>query len=97
LEGNRDSTGIITMLGSRTNTVITKGSSVLTFAYALTAGNTITIDLNKRTVIRNGTENLRDKVTVTGGWPVLNPGNNVFTIGGTGSGVITVAARSAWR
>lgn len=97
LSGNRETTGIITINGSRTNPVITKGSSSLTFAYTLAGGNTIVIDLDKRTVILNGTTNLRDKLTVTGGWPVLSPGNNVFTLGGTGAGAISISARSAWR
>jgi hypothetical protein len=97
LVGNRDTTGTITIAGSRTNPVITMGTSVLTFNYTLAGGNTIVIDLAKRTVILNGTTNLRSALTISGGWPVLKNGNNVFTIGGTGAGAITAAARSAWR
>lgn len=97
LSGNRDTVGTITIAGARTNPTITIGSTTFTFNYTLTLGNTIVIDLAKRTVILNGTTNLRGSVTITGGWPLLQPGNNVFTVGGTGTGTITAAARSAWR
>lgn len=97
LNGNRDSVGTITINGARTNPSITLGATTFTFDYTLTDGNSIVIDLRDRTVILNGTTNLRGKMTVTGPWPKLVPGNNVFTVGGTGAGTITVSARSAWE
>lgn len=97
LLGNRDSVGTITIAGARTNPVITLGTSVITFALVIASGETVVIDLNARTIIKDGTINVRGNVAITGGWPQLVNGANVFTVGGTGSGTITVAARSAWR
>jgi phage-related protein len=96
LNGNRDTVGTITINGPRTNPTITIGDTTFTFALTLVSGESVVIDLNRRTVLK-GSTNVRNSMTLTGNWPKLQPGANVFTVGGTGAGTITVSARSAWR
>jgi len=97
LGGNRETTGTITINGSRTDPTITIGGKTIAYSGTIVGGSSVVIDLDNHTVILDGTQNVRGNVTITGGWPVLQPGDNVFTVGGSGTGTIQVAARSAWR
>lgn len=97
LSGNRDSNATLTISGAKTNPTITQGSNVFTFNATTIAGDTIVIDLESRTVVKNGTINLRPSMTITGGWYLLEPGTTNFTLGGSGTGTLTVDSRSAWR
>lgn len=92
LAGNRGTTGTITITGPSTNPSITIGGKTLAFNYTLASGHSIVIDLDARTVILDGTTNLRGSMTVTGGWPKLQAGANVFT-----GSAASVSARAAWR
>jgi len=99
LGGNRDTVGTITLAGPLTNPTVTLNGTTFTFAAtSLTAGHSIVIDLDYKTVIQDGTTNVRSAMTMNAAWPVLNAGANTysFTTGG-GAGTVTVAARSAWQ
>lgn len=97
LSGNRDTVGTITIVGPSTPTISINGST-FTFTSAIPSGTTATIDLGQKTILgaTNATPpvvaNFRPGVTITGGWPLLQPGVNAFT----GSSA-TVSARAAWR
>ena len=99
LGGNRDSTGIITINGPRTDPWIVLGDTVLALNYTIPDGSTVTIDLYNKLIFLNGSTNIRRYLSVgEAGWPVLGPGSNTFTVpSGSGSGTISVSARSAWR
>lgn len=100
--GNRPTPPVIRINGSRTNPTLTLNGKTLILATTIPGGSYIDIDVANRRVLLNGTSNYRLMLAFTTpltGWNefMLNPGNNTFTVGGTGSGTITLTARSAWR
>lgn len=96
--GNRNTPAVITIAGPATNPAVTYNGTKFAFALTLTAGQSIAIDLLKRTAIQDNGTNRRTDMTITGGlWYFLQPGVNEFVLEGTGSGNVTVTARSAWR
>lgn len=99
LGGNRPSPAKLTIAGAITNPTISYGSTTMTFNIALTASDSLVIDLKYKTVVLNGTLNRRGTMTLTGKWFQLQPSANVVTFGGGASTTATliVAARSAWR
>lgn len=101
LGGNRKTPPVIRINGARTNPSLTLGGKTMTITYTLPGANYIDIDVVNRTAMLNGTINIRSVLSFSAGavWNdfMLSPGNNVFTVGGTGAGTITLTARSAWR
>jgi hypothetical protein len=65
---------------------------------AMTAGQTIVIDVNTRSIILNGTTSLRATSTVAPSWSNIHPGTNSF-ICNMSPGVVdvTVQYKPAWR
>lgn len=102
LVGNRNTPATLVLAGPLTAPItITYGSYTLTYNTTLTAGQSITIDLLARTVIDNTGANKRSSLTIspTAKWPLLDgSGANLIALGSSsGTGNLTVNARSAWR
>lgn len=101
--GNRTTPAILTLRGPVTSPTVTHSVSGTVFSFSgftLPAGNTLTINLNTRQVLQNGTTNRRHVMTLTGDWYELSPGTNTFTRTGSGTTAATefqVTARSAWQ
>lgn len=98
LSGNRPSPGLLLLNGPLTNPAVTHTPTGTTFSFpsfSVSSGQSIAIDLNKRTVLQ-GSINRRSSLVLSGNWPELVPGSNPFNRSGSGSGTFTVQARSAW-
>lgn len=69
----------------------------LGFEITLAAGDTLTADFDRRTVLLNGTASRSNTLTATAAWWQLDPGGNdvVFTAGG-GTGTAVVRYSPAW-
>lgn len=104
--GNRDTPGMIHLW--RTAGAANVGGIDLenrygrfTFDYAgsLAAFDLLTIDLDRRTMLRNYAINVRNNVTTTGNWVLLAPTGNRFTIRVPGGENLTyrIEAYPAWR
>lgn len=103
LIGNRTSPGTLTITGPVTSATVTHAVTGTVFSfpgYTISAGQSVVINLGNRSVIQNGTTNVRNKMAITGNWYELVPSGNGFTKGGsgtTGATTLAVSARSAYQ
>lgn len=101
LVGNRDTPPTFVLIGPLTAPItITYGAFTLTYSVTLTAGQTVTIDTLNKTVTRENGTNVRGSLTLspTAQWPIFASGANLVALGSSsGTGTLTVNARSAWR
>jgi len=101
LVGNRDTYPTFILNGPLTAPItITYGSFVITYTVTITTGHSVTIDTAAKTCIDDLGNNVRGNVTLSpvAKWPVFGPGNNLVALGSSsGTGNLTVNARSAWR
>jgi hypothetical protein len=98
--GNRPTPAIMTIVGPAVNPRIINdtASKSLNFTITLGGADSLVIDLANRTVILNGSTNMRNALT-TSDWFMFTPGSTFIRYGGTsGSGsTLTIAYRYAWR
>jgi phage-related protein len=105
LLGNRDTTATIKLTGPLVNPSlsINMGPGAIYEINTipnLTAGEYIDIDLNQKYILKNGNTSIRHLITLTNGWPVINPGNLSITLAGTtagSTGNAVFTTRAAWR
>lgn len=76
----------------------TTSGRFLKFALQLTAGDTLTVDLDAKSVLLNGTASRRTALTADSSWWELAPGDNTvqYTAAATTASTLTVTWRSAW-
>jgi hypothetical protein len=89
----------VTLTGPLVDPVIANVTAMrsLSFTITLAAGDTLTIDFDRRTALLNGTASRGNTLTSSAAWWELAPGGNdvAFTAGG-GTGTAEVRWRSAW-
>lgn len=98
LSGNRPSPGTLALIGPLNSPGITHVQTGATFnfsGFSLSSGQSVIIDLNRRTVLQ-GSTNRRNVMSLGGNWPEFITGTNTFSFSGTGTGTFQASARSAW-
>jgi phage-related protein len=82
---------IVELKGPATNPEITIGNEALKYFGALTAGDTLTIDTDRKTVKFNGVNALAN---YSGGFPQIPPGQT--TVFYDGDGILTLKWHDKW-
>jgi len=102
--GNRDTPGILRIDGAVVNPTIINDTTGDQFVFnlSLAAGEYVTINLANKAVLKNGTQSVRNSMSITGSWFLMQPGTNFFRLLGTQSpptpvAQLTATANSAWR
>jgi hypothetical protein len=98
--GNFAARPLLVMTGPvDTPTVLhTTSGRYLTFAISLAAGDTLTVDLDARSVLLNGTASRRSALSADSSWWELTPGSNTvqYNAAATTASTLTMTWRSAW-
>lgn len=98
--GNFGARPVLVMTGPvDTPTVLhTTSGRYLTFAISLAAGDTLTVDLDAKSVLLNGTASRRSALSADSSWWELAPGNNTvqYNAAATTASTLTMTWRSAW-
>lgn len=104
LGGNRLQPGVIRIYGPINNAVILheEYAATMTLAHNIANGDYVDIDLNNRTVKSSGGSNIRGKLSLSGNWYLLQPGNNTFSFSGSSTlagttKLVVSALAAAWR
>lgn len=97
--GDADADLSLTLVGPLTDPGISWPGGAWSYGGSVAAGQTLSVDLTRRTVRDPATtgHSRNDVLGLgAGSWPRLAPGTTVFTRTGTGSGTISMGWRSAW-
>lgn len=98
--GNHDAPPVITITGPTTSpkiTNVTTGKLIVLTGLTLTAGQSVVIDVNKRTIKRNDGTDLSGYFGSGSSWWVLGPGSNSITFVDATQSQIQATAQIQWR
>lgn len=98
--GNRPAPALITIEGPVINPRVTNDTLGLTLSFVITLGasDVLTVDLGTRSVLLNGSVNVRGAL-IEPTWWLLEPGTNsiIYTAGSGGGSNLILTFRDAWR